>query len=250
MIINRATCERAPIFFVYGAEGRGKTTLACKFPSPVALLLERGVPRGVSIDAIDDVNTFQKVLGALRELYETPGDYQTVVIDTIDALEPMLLADVCQKHNWKTIEQPSYGKGWFAADDGWRHFLRAITAIRDKYNTTICLVGHSTIERIDDPRAPTYTSYQPKLHKRAKHLVLDGCDIVGFLDTDLRTVNDDGGFRERTRAVGTNARMLFLEGTPAFAAKNRFGMPPKMPIPLDFNIGELTAFWQNERTVP
>ena len=112
---------------------------------------------------------------------------------------------------------------------------------------TIVLVAHSTIERIDDPRAPTYTSYLPKLHKRARHLILDACDVVGFLAEDLRVITDDGGFRERTRAAGTNARQLFLEGTPAFAAKNRFGMPAKMPIPLDFNIAELTAFWAKQK---
>ena len=130
----------------------------------------------------------------------------------------------------KNIETPSYGKGYVIADLEWQRLIRGVTALRDKHGMTIVLVAHSTIERIDDPRAPTYTSYLPKLHKRARHLILDACDIVGFLAEDLRVITDDGGFRERTRAAGTNARQLFLEGTPAFAAKNRFGMPAKMPI--------------------
>jgi hypothetical protein len=154
---------------------------------------------------------------------------------------------VCYKNNWKNIEAPSYGKGYVIADQEWQRLIRGITALRDKHGMTIVLVAHSTIERIDDPRAPTYTSYLPKLHKRARHLILDACDIVGFLAEDLRVITDDGGFRERTRAAGTNARQLFLEGTPAFAAKNRFGMPAKMPIPLDFNIAELTAFWAKQK---
>jgi hypothetical protein len=54
---------------IYGSEGRGKTTLATKFPKPVAMLLERGLPRGVKIDAIDGITSFEHVMGAIRDLY-------------------------------------------------------------------------------------------------------------------------------------------------------------------------------------
>jgi hypothetical protein len=121
--------------------------------------------------------------------------------------------------------------------------LSAITAIRDKHGVAIVMICHTMIERVDDPRAPTYTSYQPKLHKRARALVMDACDIVGFLAEDLRTITDDGGFRERTRAAAGGGRYLFVEGRPAFAAKNRYGMPEKIQIPLDLNISELTKYW-------
>ena len=58
MKISAASSSTAPIILVYGNEGRGKTTLACKAPKPVALLVERGLPKGVTIDAVDDVNSF------------------------------------------------------------------------------------------------------------------------------------------------------------------------------------------------
>ena len=45
MNIERANGHGTPIIVVYGAEGRGKTTLAAKFPSPLFLLLERGLPK-------------------------------------------------------------------------------------------------------------------------------------------------------------------------------------------------------------
>src|SRR5262249_14977981 len=124
----------------------------------------------------------------------------------------------------------------------WRRFIRGLTALRDKNGMTVTLVAHATIERVDDPRAPSFTSYAPKLHKRAKHLVLDACDMVGFLAEDLRTATDD---RERVRATSSNQRFLFVEGCPAFTAKNRYDMPAKIPIDTDFNVGELTKFWTN-----
>jgi hypothetical protein len=242
MKITPTTCDGAPIVLVYGAEGRGKTTLACKFPKPVAMLLERGLPRGVSVDAIDGLISYDSVVDALRELYRDPRDYQTLIIDTLDSLEPMLLDAVCAKNGWKNIESPSYGKGFVIADQEWQRFIRGVTALRDK-GMTVVLTAHSTIERVDDPRAPSYTAYWPKLHKRARHLILDACDVVGLLAEELRVATDDSGFRERTRATSSNQRFLFVEGCPAFVAKNRYGMPPKIPIAPDFNIGELAKHW-------
>ena len=64
MKITPTTCDGAPIVLIYGGEGRGKTTLACKFPKPVAMLLERGLPRGVSVDAIDGLGSYDNVVEA------------------------------------------------------------------------------------------------------------------------------------------------------------------------------------------
>jgi hypothetical protein len=245
MKISQATCGSAPIVLIYGAEGRGKTTLAAKFSKPLAMLLERGLPSGVKLDAIEGLGAYGAIIETIRELYQDPRGYETLVIDTLDALEPMLLEHVCVAHSWKNIESPPYGKGFVIADQEWLRFIRAITALRDKHGMMIVMVAHSTIERFDDPRAPSYTAYWPKLHKRARHLILDACDVVGFLAEDLRISTDDSGFRERVRATASNQRFLFLEGCPAYVAKNRYGMPSKIGIPPDFNVNELTKFWTN-----
>jgi hypothetical protein len=237
-----AIANFAPIVLIYGAEGEGKTTLAAKFPQPLAMLLERGLPRGVTIDAIEGLNSHSAVIEAMRALYQDPRGYKTLVVDTIDSLEPLLLEHVCDAHHWKNIEAPPYGKGYVAADVEWRRWINALTALRDKHGMTIVLVAHSVVERFDDPRAPSYTAYMPKLHKRARHLILDACDLVGFLAKDLHVATSDAGFRERTRATSTNQRFLFVEGNAAFVAKNRFAMPAKIAIPADFNIAELTKY--------
>jgi hypothetical protein len=122
--------------------------------------------------------------------------------------------------------------------------MRALTAIRDKHNMLIVMCCHSMIERIDDPRAPTYTSYQLRLHRRARAVIMDACDAVFFIAEDLRTIAENTGFAERTRGASDNKRYLFTENRPAFAAKNRFGLPAKIPIDLNFSFGELAKFWE------
>jgi len=163
MKIEKLKNTAAPIILIYGGEGEGKTTLASKLPQSVWMPLERGLPAGVEVDAIDGLLTFAHIIEALRELCKDPNGYKTLVVDTLDSLEPMLIEHLCGLRNWKDIEQPSFGKGWVALDDIWRSFLKGITTLRDRHGVTIVLVAHQTIETINDPRAPSYTTFFAKI---------------------------------------------------------------------------------------
>lgn len=244
MEIAPAKANAAPIVALYGPEGVGKTTLSSRFPRAVHLLLEDGLPMGIEVQALPRVPDLAGVMATLKWLYESEHQFQTLVIDTLDALEALILADVCRANRWQTIETPPYGKGWVAVDIEWRRILNALDRIRRKRGMAIVLTAHSSIERIDDPRAPSYTSYQLRLHRRGRGLVMDACDLVGFLSTDLHILSEDRGFgQERARADGGSQRYLFVEARPAFAAKNRYGMPAKLPVNRDFNITELTKYF-------
>ena len=76
MKISQATCGSAPIVLIYGSEGRGKTSLAAKFPKPVAMLLERGLPAGVRLDAVEGLTTYGAVIDAIKSLYQDAQGYQ------------------------------------------------------------------------------------------------------------------------------------------------------------------------------
>jgi AAA domain len=245
MNISTATFSPNPILAIHGPPGVGKSTTVSKAARPVAILVERGLPLGCSIDAFDDIDTFEGVMAALKHLYNDRGEYLTLVIETLDKIEELAVQHVCRSNGWKSIEQPSFGKGYVSLDQEWRRFLRGLVAVRDKHRMLVLLTCHSEINTISDPRAPSYTSYQLRLHKRIRGPTMDVCDAVFFMNEDLHVVTSGEGFRERTLARASPQRFLFTEGKPAYAAKHRFGaaMPGKIAIPVDFKFPDLARYW-------
>lgn len=240
--IHETTATLPPRVLIHGQEGVGKTTLAAKFPKPVFLQTEDGTPAGLKLSTFGLLSSYADVRDALAALGNEPHDFGTVVLDSVDKLEGLIWADVCATNNWPSIEAPGYGKGYIVADRWWRDFLAALDWLRRERGLAIVVLAHSAVEAINDPRAPTYTSYQLRLHKRARGLVQDEMDAIGFLAADVAVVSEDVGFnKKRNRADGGSARWLHFEGRPAFVAKSRFDLPTKILCPKDFDVSTALA---------
>jgi hypothetical protein len=224
------------LMVLHGSEGIGKTTTASRSPSAIFGQCENGCPAGVHLSTFGLLDSFDKVLQVITILATEPHNYRTFVLDSLDALEVLVLRAVCAEHDWKTIETPGYGKGFVAADRWWLEFLDGIDFLRRERGMMVVLLAHSTIERIDDPRTASYTSYQLRLHRRARGLIQDRADVIAFMASDLNVQAEDQGFgKKRVRADGGSTRWLHFEGRPSFVAKNRYGLPAKMMVPKDFD---------------
>jgi AAA domain len=240
--IHTVTATLPPRMLIHGQEGTGKTTLAAQFPKPVFLQTEDGTPSGLTLNSFGLLEAYPAIRAALTTLANEPHDYETVVIDALDELEGLIWADVCKTRNWASIEAPGYGKGYVDSDLWWRDLLAALEYLRRQRGMVVLLLAHSAIETINDPRAASYTSYQLRLHKRARGLVQDWCDCIGFLAPDLVIKTEDAGFsKTRHRADGGSTRWLHVEGRPSFVAKNRYGLPPKIMIPKPFDFDATLA---------
>jgi AAA domain len=229
---------------IHGSEGVGKTTLAAKFPAPVFLQLEDGTPAGLELNSFGLLTSFADTRAALASLASEEHAFCTVVIDALDALEGLIWRDVCVQQGWASIETPGYGKGYIVVDTWWLDLLSGLEYLRRERGMLIVLLAHSAIETINDPRAASYTSYQLRLHRRARGLVQDWCDAIGFLAIDLHVHTEEAGFgRKRARADGGSQRWLHLEARPSFVAKNRYAMPARLPVPVDFNYEAIASYF-------
>jgi hypothetical protein len=244
MKIFRTTASLSPRLLIHGCEGVGKTTLASRFPAPVFLQTEDGIPSGIEVDTFGLLSGYSDVRAALTALASEPHEFRTVVIDALDALEGLVWRDLCGSQGWASIETPGFGKGYVAADNWWLDLLNGLEYLRRERGMAIVLLAHSAIETINDPRATSYTSYQLRLHKRARGLVQDWCDAIGFLAGDLHVKEDDAGFgKKRARADGGSQRWVHWEARPSFVAKNRYGLLAKMPINKDFSYEALASYF-------
>lgn len=224
---------KAPRVVIYGVPGIGKTTLAACAPRPVVIPTEDGLGR-IDVPSFPLCTTYVQVIKAIGAIITEPNDYETVILDSLDSLEPMLWQQVCQDNGKQNIEDFGYGKGYQYALAEWRRLLRGIDMLRDK-GKIVCLIGHSTVVRFESPEVDAYDRFQLRLHKLAEAAVVDWADVVGFCN--YRTTAVQSG--ERKRGVGDGSRVLLTTERPAWRAKNRYGLPDSIPIPT----GNPAAVW-------
>lgn len=240
--LRRKAVVKPPITTLHGVPGVGKTTFASVSPSPVFLCIEDGM--GLidqpSLDLTKGPDghlhlAFDQVMKALEELYFGGDEFSTVVIDSMTALEPMIVAKVCKLNNWANIEAPGFGKGHVAVDLEWKRFFDAVRMLRDDKNKLIVLIAHSKVVRFENPETDVgYDRYEIKLHKNAAAALMEASDNVFFCNYRVSATKTDAGFGKRlTRGLGRGQRMFYTQEMPAFLAKNRYGLPRS----LDLDIG-------------
>ena len=227
--ISSTQSARALFALTYGTSGVGKTTFAADMPNPVFIQTEDGAG-SLTLQAFPLAKSYDDVMSGITALCEK-HDYKTVVIDSLDHLEPLIWKKVCQDNNVKSIEQLTYGKGYTMALDLWRELLSGLRHLRDSQGMNVLLISHHEIRKHSDPELEQIDRYQIKLHAKASALVQESCDLVLFAKHKVMVKKEDTGFgNTRARGISTGKRVLCTVETPAYVAKNRFGLPDEIDL--------------------
>jgi len=145
--LRRGGDARPPRLLTYGVAGVGKTLFATSAPHPVVVQTEDGLGT-ISAATFGVLRSFDAVMEALGSLYTEAHDFETLVVDSLDWLEPLVWQHTARTHNQPDIESFGYGKGYLAALDTWRSFLDGVNALRDERGMGVILIAHAEKDRL------------------------------------------------------------------------------------------------------
>lgn len=230
--ISKTKRLRAPKLVIAGPGKIGKTTFAAQAPNPIGILTEDGADN-VDTNAFPLCNSLQDVYAAIGTLLSEKHSYESVFLDSLDWLEPLLHQHVCHKNKWETIEAAGYGKGYIAAAEEWRVLLSGFEALRTERNMAVILIAHDKIKRFESPMSEGYDQYVLKLHDRASALVCEWADVIGWASSRIKVLEVDAGYgNKESKAKTTGERILHVEHHPAHMGGNRFNLK-NMPLSWD-----------------
>src|SRR6516165_9331175 len=224
--ISRGKRPRHIFALIYGTDGVGKSTLCSYAPRPIFIGAEK-VTEHLDVARFPQTESIGELMAQVRALQTEKHKFDSVVLDSLDWVEPLIWKAVCDEGKVETIEQYAggYGKGYVRALDLWRTLLKELSVLNDKMH--VLLIGHCLIKGFQDPELPSaYDRYQLKINDKAAALVREAADAVLFARFETELVKTNG----KTRAYGEGNRIMYTESRPGWDAKNRFNLPFCMPL--------------------
>jgi len=218
---------KPPRVIVYGEHGLGKTTFAAGAPAPIFIPTEDGLD-SIDAKAFPLCQSYEDILSAIGTLYNEPHDFRTAVLDSLDWAEALIAKKV--EAEFSEADR-SYGKDRSLIANFMREMLEGLNALRLDRGMAIVLTAHCEIRKFDDPTGDSYDRFELKLSKHCKPLVQEWADVVGFTQIKAIVRKEDAGFnKKRGRAIDQGERVLRTEPAAAYDAKNRYGLPPELPL--------------------
>jgi len=221
---------------LYGVGGIGKSSVVAMLENMVFMQAEDRL-RHIDCNKIPVVKDWDGVLAQLKWVATEDHDFKAFAIDTFDSLERIIWDRVCADEEKSSIEKIGYGKGYKFALAYWAKLIKGLEYIQAKRNMHIILIGHSAVQRFDDPAGDSYDFYTPKLHRDAMAMLQEWVNYILFARYKVITKSAGDGFNEnKKKAIGQAERILLTRPRPTHIAKSSSTtLPEELPLTLKFD---------------
>ncbi len=236
---------RAPRIVLLGVEKIGKSTFAAGADSPVFLPIkgEEGID-DIEVPRTPVCASFREAMDCLYALGEQEHSYQTVVIDSASALEPIIHKEICgrsEKAQSINDGELGFGVGIDRAVNMWREITETLDALRSHKNMASILIGHIKVKRFDDPNGESYDQYQWDIHQKAASLLYRWSDSILFCNTKVVVTQERLGYhsdnvRKVGREISPGSRFLYTQKRPSHPGGGR-GVYGRLPYELPLGWG-------------
>ena len=227
--ITKGRIQTAKKVVLYGVEGIGKTSFAAKFPDPVFIDTEGG-SKSFDVARFPDPLSWQMLLDEVQSVINNPTICKTLVIDTLDWAEKLAYDHVCAMKKWDSIETPGYGAGYRYAYEEMGKLLNLLSLVVER-GVNVVLIAHAALRKFEQPdEMGSYDRWEMKLQTSAKcntaSMVREYADMVLFANYETIVVKNEN---KKGKAQG-GQRVMYTAHHPCWDAKNRFGLPEKLPF--------------------
>ena len=146
--ISRGKRPRHIFALVYGTDGVGNSTLCSHTPNPIFIGAEKGTEQ-LDVARFPQTESIGELLAQIRALQNEKHEFDSVALDSLDWIEPLIWKAVCDEGKVETIEQyaAGYGKGYVRALDLWRTLLRELSILNEKMHVLLIGTRRSRVSR-------------------------------------------------------------------------------------------------------
>jgi hypothetical protein len=241
--------DRAVMVTICGDSGMGKTSLASAFPKPIFIRAEDGLQAVTEADRPDAFpvlggakaqDAVDQLWAQMIALLQNDHDYETLVIDSVTALERLFVSAVLESDpKAKSINQAlgGYGAGLSAVAAMHQRVRKAAGLLNTRKGMHVVFVAHADVETMKLPDSDDYMRYSLRLPAKSLPPYVDDVDVVGFVRLETFTKGETG---ERKKAISTGDRQLVVHATAANVSKNLIHITE--PIDLPEGTNPLAAF--------
>lgn len=236
MKIIQTGITKPPKVCIYGTHGVGKSTFAASCPAPIFIQTEDRLAH-LRVKAFELSRTAEHVRQCLDWLLMEKHDYKTVVIDSIDWCDDLIVAEVCLQRGTDDINHPKifpFGAGYKLVAKVWTNDILTRLAMLNEKGMMPVLISHFKVVYKEDPQYGTYQKYDIDLQDRSASKIHEFCDIVGFLEMKTAVTPRETYKGDNVATLQSlGQRALRLRPQPFWETKESYNLPASIDIPKD-----------------